>query len=106
MSNPNLGQIEACFYRYTSDQRVGQSTNLAETTGELEALKVKGVLHKNMGAESEVGVQLEAEWITGDEPVTTTTPKIAATALLAFPLLTIRTRRPHLRSGMLSMRRE
>jgi secreted PhoX family phosphatase len=68
MSDPKLGQIGACFYRYTPDKRVGQSTNLAETTGKLEALKVKGVLHKNMDAETEVGAALEVEWVTVDEP--------------------------------------
>jgi secreted PhoX family phosphatase len=68
MSDPKLGQISACFYRYTPDRRVGQSTNLAETSGKLEVLKVKGDFHKNMDTETEVGVPLEVEWVTVDEP--------------------------------------
>lgn len=56
----------ACFYRYIPDQKVGQSTNLAETTGKLQALKVKGVFNKNMDAETAVGVPFKVEWVTID----------------------------------------
>jgi uncharacterized protein len=67
-ADPVLGQIGACLYRYKPDQSIGQSTNLAETTGPLEALKVKGVFHKNMDTEVEVGVSLAVEWVTVDDP--------------------------------------
>jgi secreted PhoX family phosphatase len=67
-ADPVLGQIGACFYRYIPDQRVGQSDNLAETTGPLQALKIKGVFHKNMDIEVEVGVPLEVEWVLVEDP--------------------------------------
>jgi uncharacterized protein len=67
-ADPVLGQIGSCLYRYKPDQSIGQSTNLAETTGPLEALKVKGVFHKNMDTEVEVGVPLAVEWVTVDDP--------------------------------------
>jgi uncharacterized protein len=58
----------ACFYRYIPDQKIGQSTNLAETTGKLQALKVKGVFNMNMDAETVVGKPLKVEWVTIDNP--------------------------------------
>jgi secreted PhoX family phosphatase len=67
-ADPVLGQIGACLYRYIPDQSIGQSTNFAETTGPVEALKVKDVIHKNMDTEVEVGVPLAVEWVLVDDP--------------------------------------
>ncbi|QIN77811.1 DUF839 domain-containing protein [Rubrobacter marinus] len=58
----------SCFYRYTPDQRVGQSGNLAETTGPLEALAVKGRPRFNADAYTVVGEPLEVEWVPVPEP--------------------------------------
>lgn len=58
----------SCFYRYTPDQRVGQSGNLAETTGPLEALAIKGRPRFNADAYTAVGVPLEVEWVPVPEP--------------------------------------
>jgi secreted PhoX family phosphatase len=62
---PLLG---CCFYRYIPDHRVGQSDNLAETTGVLQALKLKGEFHANMDVGREVGVPYEVEWVTIGDP--------------------------------------
>ncbi len=67
-SDPIIGEIGACIYRYTPDQRVGRSTNLAETTGKLGALKFKSVYHPNIDRDAIVGEPLEVEWETVDEP--------------------------------------
>jgi secreted PhoX family phosphatase len=56
------------FYRYIPDQRVGQSGNLAQTTGVLQALKLKHEFHANMDAGRVVGVPYEVEWVTIDSP--------------------------------------
>jgi secreted PhoX family phosphatase len=58
----------ACFYRYIPDSRVGQSGNLAQTTGLLQALKVKGEFRANMDAGRPIGVPYDVEWVTVDEP--------------------------------------
>ena len=57
----------SCFYRYIPDQRVGQSGNLAETTGRLEALAIKGEPRANTD-ERPVGVPFEVEWVPVPEP--------------------------------------
>ncbi|MDQ3994219.1 MAG: PhoX family protein [Actinomycetota bacterium] len=62
---PLLG---SCFYRYIPDDRVGQSGNLAETTGILQALKLKSEFHANMDTGRAVGVPYDVEWVTVDEP--------------------------------------
>ena len=62
------GTIGACFYRYTPDQRVGQSDNLAETTGVLEAAMVKGQPNFNFDAVTTPGASFEIEWVTVDDP--------------------------------------
>ena len=67
-SDPVRGQIGACFYRYTPDQRVGQSDNLAETTGVLEAAKVKGRPNFNFDTVTTPGTSFEIEWVTVDDP--------------------------------------
>ena len=66
-ADPVLGQIGASFYRYIPDQSVGQSGNLAETTGKLEALAIKGEFHANMDNRP-VGMPFEVEWVPVPEP--------------------------------------
>jgi secreted PhoX family phosphatase len=61
--DPVLGQNGSSLYRYIPDQRVGQSDNLAETTGPLEALAVKGQPHFNADAVTTVGVPFPVEWV-------------------------------------------
>ena len=58
----------ACFYRYTPDQRVGRSGNLAETTGPLEALKLRDEFRADMDRGRVVGVPYEVEWVPIAEP--------------------------------------
>jgi secreted PhoX family phosphatase len=58
----------ACFYRYTPDSAVGQSGNLAETTGLLEALKLKDEFRANMDVGRPIGVPFDVEWVTVDVP--------------------------------------
>jgi secreted PhoX family phosphatase len=62
---PLLG---ACFYRYIPDRRVGQGGNFAETTGILQALKLKSEVHANMDTGRSIGVPYEVEWVTVDDP--------------------------------------
>lgn len=66
--DPLLGEIGAVLYRYTPDQRVGQSGNFAETTGPLEALAVKGQPHFNADAVVTPGASFEVEWVPVPEP--------------------------------------
>jgi uncharacterized protein len=58
----------SCFYRYIPDQRVGQSGNLADATGTLQALKIRGEFRANMDVGRTVGVSYAVEWVTVDEP--------------------------------------
>jgi secreted PhoX family phosphatase len=67
MADPVLGYLGACFYRYVPDQRLGHSGSLAESTGVLQALKVRGEFHANMDNRP-VGVPFPVEWVTVDEP--------------------------------------
>jgi secreted PhoX family phosphatase len=60
--------LGACFYRYIPDHRVGQNGNLAETTGVLQALKLRNEFHANMDVGREIGVPYRVEWVTVDEP--------------------------------------
>jgi len=62
-TDPVVGQIGSCLYRYTPDQRVGQSGNLAETTGPLEALAVKGSPRMNMDNVVTPGATFPVEWV-------------------------------------------
>jgi uncharacterized protein len=66
-TDPVRGLIGAAFYRYVPDRRVGQSGNLAETTGVLQALKLRSEFAANMDARP-VGVPFEVEWVTVDDP--------------------------------------
>jgi secreted PhoX family phosphatase len=58
-----LGAIGSCLYRYIPDRQVGQSGNLAETTGPLEALKLRDEFHANMDTGRAVGVPFPVEWV-------------------------------------------
>ena len=62
-TDPLVGQIGSCLYRYTPDRRVGQSGNLAETTGPLEALAVKGSPRMNMDNVVTPGATFPVEWV-------------------------------------------
>ena len=58
----------ACFYRYIPDRGVGRSGNLADTTGPLQALKLKDEFRANMHSGRPIGVPYPVEWVTIDEP--------------------------------------
>ncbi len=62
------GTIGSCLYRYTPDQRVGQSGNFAETTGPLEALAIKGKPKMNMDLVVTPGESFPVEWVPVPEP--------------------------------------
>ena len=67
VSDPVLGHLGAGFYRYVPDRRLGRSGALAESSGVLEALKLRGEFHANMDSRP-VGVPFGVEWVTVDEP--------------------------------------
>lgn len=58
----------SCFYRYLPDQHVGHSGSFADTTGVLQALKIKGESRANMDTGRVVGTPYPVEWVTVDEP--------------------------------------
>ena len=64
--DPVLGSIGSCFYRYVPTPRGG--VPLWETTGVLQALKLRGVVHANMDQVHTVGVSFPVEWVTVDDP--------------------------------------
>jgi secreted PhoX family phosphatase len=66
-SDTVLGTIGACLYRYTPQQGRG-GIPLHETTGPLEALKVKGEFHANMDTGRAVGQAYPVEWVPVPEP--------------------------------------
>jgi uncharacterized protein len=66
-ADPVRGLIGAAFYRYVPDRRIGQSGNLAETTGVLQALRLRNEFAANMDARP-VGVPFAVEWVTVDDP--------------------------------------
>jgi len=66
--DPVNGTIGSCLYRYTPDQRVGQSGNFAETTGPLEALAIKGSPKMNMDLVVTPGASFPVEWVPVPEP--------------------------------------
>lgn len=63
--DPVLGMVGACFYRYTPTPRGGA---LWQTSGPLEALKIRDVFHANMDQVHTVGVPFPVEWVTVDDP--------------------------------------
>ncbi len=67
-SDPVNGTIGSVLYRYIPDQRVGQSDNLAETTGPLEALAIRGAPKMNMDNVVTPGASFPVEWVPVPEP--------------------------------------
>lgn len=65
-ADTRLGTIGACLYRYTPDPRGNRP--LHETTGPLEALKVRGEFHANMDTGRVVGQAYPVEWVPVPEP--------------------------------------
>jgi secreted PhoX family phosphatase len=63
---PNFGG--SCLYRYIPDERVGQSGNLATTSGVLQALRLKDEFRANMDVGRVPRVPYEVEWVTVPEP--------------------------------------
>ena len=61
-----LGTIGSCFYRYIPKPR--GNVALADTTGILQALKLRNEFHANMDTGRTVGVSYPVEWVTVDEP--------------------------------------
>ncbi|MDQ4063034.1 MAG: PhoX family protein [Actinomycetota bacterium] len=64
----SLSQGGACLYRYTPNERVGQSGNFAETTGPLEALAIQGSPRQNMDLVVTPGASFPVEWVPVPEP--------------------------------------
>ena len=65
-SDPVLGSIGSCFYRYVP--RPAGNHPLAETTGPLQALKLRDEFHANMNTGRVLGVAYRVEWVDVDEP--------------------------------------
>lgn len=65
-TDARLGTIGSCFYRYIPKPR--GNVALADTTGPLQALKLRDEFHANMDAGRAVGVPYRVEWVTVDEP--------------------------------------
>ena len=65
-SDPLVGTIGSCFYRYVPAHR--GNTPLADTTGILQALKLRDEVHANMDIGRVVGAPYRVEWVTIDEP--------------------------------------
>ena len=65
-SDTLLGTIGSCFYRYTPKPR--GNVALADTTGPLQALKLRDEFHANMDTGRNIGVSYKVEWVTVDEP--------------------------------------
>ena len=65
--DPLLGSIGSCFYRYVPNPR-GSGYPLAETTGPLQALKLKDEFHANMDIGRVVGKPYAVEWVPVAEP--------------------------------------
>jgi len=66
--DPVRGQIGACFYRYVLDERVGQSGNLAQTSGVLQAAMVRGTPNFNFDTVTTPGASFAIEWVTVEDP--------------------------------------
>ena len=66
-SDPALGSIGSCFYRYIPNPR-GAGYPLAETSGPLQALKIRDEFHANMDSGRTVGVPYPVEWVPVPEP--------------------------------------
>lgn len=58
----------ACFYRYVPDGEINGPGQLAESTGELQALKLVGMPNRNTDKGFPVGEPFEVEWVDIDNP--------------------------------------
>jgi len=58
----------SCLYRYIPADRISRCANLADTTGVLQAAKVKDEFRANMDEGRAIGVPHEVEWVTLDVP--------------------------------------
>jgi uncharacterized protein len=58
----------SCFYRYVPNRGLGRSGNLADTSGVLQALKLRDEFRANMDVGRAIGVPYPVEWVTIDEP--------------------------------------
>lgn len=65
--DPLLGSLGSCFYRYIPNPR-GAGYPLAQTTGPLQALKLKDEFHANMDIGRIVGKAYRVEWVPVPEP--------------------------------------
>ena len=59
---------DSFFYRYIPEDPPGSGGNLADTSGVLQALKIKGVQNAIMDTFPTVGEPYEVEWVTIAEP--------------------------------------
>lgn len=66
-SDPLLGSIGSCFYRYIPSPR-GAGFPLAETSGPLQALKLRDEFHANLDTGRIVGQPYAVEWVPVPEP--------------------------------------
>ena len=67
-NGPSLTQGGSCFYRYVPEQRVGPFDSLADTTGKLQAARIRGEANANMDVGRVVGRPYPVEWVTIDQP--------------------------------------
>jgi secreted PhoX family phosphatase len=65
--DPRHGAIGSCFYRYEGTPH-GGGVPLWQTSGVLQALKLRDVFHANMDEVHTVGVPFAVEWVTVDDP--------------------------------------
>jgi secreted PhoX family phosphatase len=63
----NMAQGGSCLYRFVPDNK-GQSGNLADTAGVLQALKLRDKPKANMDTGRVPGVPYPVEWVTVPEP--------------------------------------
>ena len=66
-ADAQLDSIGSCFYRYVPNPR-GAGYPLAETTGPLQALKLRDEFHANMDIGRVVGKPYAVEWVPVAEP--------------------------------------
>jgi len=67
-SDPLLGVIGACFYRFIPQHEQYRSSNLAFTNGTLQALKLRHEFHANMDSGRSIGVPYRVGWVNVNEP--------------------------------------
>ncbi|MBA2693564.1 MAG: DUF839 domain-containing protein [Rubrobacter sp.] len=60
--------VNSCFYRYVPDGNINGPGQLAESTGRLQALVIKGDPNRNTDKGFPVGEPFEVEWVDIDDP--------------------------------------